>query len=141
MPGQVSKTPGGLKCLVGEICDTVAEFIPFCLVREGWGEERIWMGLLVALEGTVLIKGDTRRRGPSSVFFGAAATPGQAAIMFDFYDELASRTGFPGKNRSGYCRRGRYSPVTCRDIACVVRGREQWPRVRAVSIKAHEVLI
>ena len=57
------------------------------------------MGLLVALEGTVLIKGDTRRRGPSSVFSGAAATPGQAAIMFDLYDELTSRTGFPGKKQ------------------------------------------
>ena len=79
LPGQVSKTPGGLKCLVGEICDTVAEFTPFGLVREGWGEERIWMGLLVALEGTVLIKGDTRRRGPSSVFLwrcGGAGTGG-----------------------------------------------------------------
>ena len=57
------------------------------------------MGLFVALEGTVLIKGDTRRRGPSSVFSGAAAAPGQAAIMFDLYDELTSRTGFPGKKQ------------------------------------------
>ena len=95
--------------LVGEICDTVAEFIPFCLVREGWGEERIWMGHIDGLEGTALIKGDTRKQGPLPVSSGVAATPGPS-FMFGLYDELASRTGFPGRNRFGYCRHGRYSP-------------------------------
>ena len=35
LPGQVSKTPVGLKCSVGEVCDTVAEFTPFGRVGEG----------------------------------------------------------------------------------------------------------
>ena len=65
-------------------------------------------GILVALEGTALIKGDTRKQGPLPVSSGVAATPGPS-FMFGFYDELASRTGFPGRNRSGYRRHGRYS--------------------------------
>ena len=35
LPGQVSKTPVGLKCSVGEVCDTVVEFTPFGRVGEG----------------------------------------------------------------------------------------------------------
>ena len=105
LPGQVSKTPVGLKCSVGEVCDTVAEFTPFGRVGEGWGEERVWMGLLVVLKVSVPIRGDTRRRRTSSVFLwrcGGAGTGGHHVWPWPcltMLDQLASRTGFPDKKQ------------------------------------------
>ena len=54
--GHLEAPIASLRGLVG----TALELLFLCLVKEGWCEERMWMGAcLVALEGTALTKGDT----------------------------------------------------------------------------------